>query len=186
VGSREGRGCSSRGSEHQSLLGCTAPLAPVQSTRVQGVPRACKGCHGHARGAAGVQGVPRACKGCCRPARGAASVHGAVGGCGAAMAGVLWVRVRVLRVCAAPRVRTGLCVCPVPGVARAWWSPLRGPHKQSQGCVSGPGTPQALGMWLHTGLEGAQRRPRNPGLRKTRERWGRQQDPTCAWRPWDF
>ena len=61
VGSREGRGCSSRGSEHQSLLGCTAPLAPVQSTRVQGVPWACKGWHGRARDAAGLQGVLQVC-----------------------------------------------------------------------------------------------------------------------------
>lgn len=43
VGSREGWGCSDHGSEHHSLLGCTAPLAPVQSMRVQGVLRACTG-----------------------------------------------------------------------------------------------------------------------------------------------
>lgn len=59
----------------------------------------------------------------------------------------------VLRVCVSPQVCAGTegahgaALMPIARVACARWSLLRGPHKQSRGCVSGAGTPRAL--WCH-------------------------------------
>lgn len=65
-------------SEHQSLLGCAAP---VRSTRVQRVLQVCKGCCRYARGPTSVQGVLQVCKECCRRARGAVGVQGVLQMC---------------------------------------------------------------------------------------------------------
>lgn len=103
-----------------------------------------------------MQGILWVCKRCCMCARDGAGVQGIVQVCM-----VLWVCM-ALRVCTVLGVCVGLCTCPVPGVACALWSPLWGPHKQTQGCVSGPGTPKALGMQLrgHPKILGSER-PKN-------------------------
>lgn len=54
------------GSEHHLVLGRTAPLAPAQSARVQGMLWVCKGHHKCAKDAADVQRMLWVCKGCCR------------------------------------------------------------------------------------------------------------------------